>query len=78
LFLIVLRARKANRPEKHEQGSRADNSNKLHRYRPRLISLARYARRRPMRPNHVPLPWPPRPRPWSCAPSHPGGWAEVS
>ena len=39
LFLIVLRVGRVNRPEKHEQGSRTDNSNQLHRNRPPLISI---------------------------------------
>ena len=38
LFLIVLRVGRVNRREKHEQGSRTDNSNQLHRNRPPLIS----------------------------------------
>ena len=50
LFLIVLSVRRVNRPEKHEQGSRTDNSNQLHRNRPPLISILGCARRRPVRP----------------------------
>jgi hypothetical protein len=38
LLLIVLRVRRIKRPEKHKQGSGADNSNQLHRNRPPLIS----------------------------------------
>jgi hypothetical protein len=49
-FLIVLRVRGVNRPEEHQQCSGADNSNKLHRNCPPLISLPGYARRRPIRP----------------------------
>jgi hypothetical protein len=57
-LLAALRVGRVNRPEKHEQGSRADNANKLHRNRPPLISLARYARGRPTRLNPIALPRP--------------------
>jgi hypothetical protein len=38
-LLIALRVSRVDRPEEHEQGSGADNSNKLHRNRSPLISL---------------------------------------
>ena len=75
-LLIALRVGRVNRPEKHEQGSGTDNSNKLHRNRSPLISLLSVHADDQSAPNDVPPPRPPRPQPWSCAPSHPGGWAE--
>jgi hypothetical protein len=38
-LLIALRISRVDRPEKHEQGSGAENSNKLHRNCSPLISL---------------------------------------
>jgi hypothetical protein len=63
LFLIVLRVRRVNRPEKHEQGSRTDNSNQLHRNRPPLVSILGMHADRQSAPNDVPLLRLPRPRP---------------
>jgi hypothetical protein len=55
LFLIVLRVGRVNRPEKHEQGSRTDNSNQLHRNRPPLVSILGMHADRQSAPNDVPL-----------------------
>jgi len=76
LLLVVLRVRRDNRPEKQKQGSATGSSNELHSNRPPVSFTIGHARRRPVRLNDVPLPLVPRPRPWSCASSHPDGWVE--
>jgi hypothetical protein len=56
-LLIALRVDGVNRPEKHEQGRNADNSNQLHRNRSPLISLlSKHAGDQPSHP--LPLPSP--------------------
>ena len=52
-FLIVLRTRGVNRPDKHEQGSRTDHSNKLHRNRFSVNFAIGCARRPPIRPRDI-------------------------
>jgi hypothetical protein len=74
LLLFILRVRRVNRPKKHEQASDTDHSNQLHRTRSPLISLLRVHADNQSAPNNVPLR---RPRLWSYAPFHPGGWAEL-
>jgi hypothetical protein len=71
----MLRVRRDNHPEKQKQGRGTGGSNELHRDHPRLSLRVVHADHQSAS-KHVPAPLLPPRRPWFCAPSHPGGWAE--